>query len=85
MNTALEDEPELLNASAHGDGWIAQFKVRRARDPVDSVHCRQCYLILRFLCVVCGVRRVLQLNDLSELDELMDSEAYAAHVKDSAH
>jgi len=51
VNEALEDEPELLNASAHGDGWIAEFK----------------------------------LNDLSELDELMDSEAYASHVEDSAH
>ena len=28
VNEALEDEPELLNASAHGDGWIAEFEAR---------------------------------------------------------
>jgi hypothetical protein len=51
----------------------------------DPVHCQQSYLILRVVCGFCGVWWLLQLNDLSELDELMDSEAYAAHVKDSAH
>jgi len=26
VNTALEDAPELINQSAHGDGWV--FKIR---------------------------------------------------------
>ena len=51
VNEALEDEPELLNSAAHGDGWIAEFK----------------------------------LNDLSELEELMDADAYSTHVEESAH
>ena len=28
VNEDLEDAPELINSSAHGEGWIAQFEVR---------------------------------------------------------
>ncbi len=31
-NTRLENEPELVNASPYGDGWIIKMEVR---DPVD--------------------------------------------------
>ncbi len=98
VNEALEDEPELLNASAHGDGWIAEFKVGRARHipwpgtlsarlSVARGCVGECLTMwcLWFSFVKILLLRIMQLNDLSELDELMDSEAYASHVEDSAH
>jgi hypothetical protein len=39
VNEALEDEPELLNSAAHGDGWIAEFKVRTARHTMEHARC----------------------------------------------
>ena len=39
VNEALEDEPELLNSAAHGDGWIAEFKVRTARRTMEHARC----------------------------------------------
>jgi glycine cleavage system H protein len=42
LNAKLDDEPELINSDAYGDGWIVK----------------------------------IELSDVAELDQLMDSEAY---------
>jgi len=48
VNESLEDEPELLNESPYGDGWMFRIKA----------------------------------SDLSELDNLLDAEAYQAQAQD---
>ena len=82
VNEALEDEPELLNASAHGDGWIAEFEARPNlsvpfHPPLLTAQLRAHRICL--LTPVAGLRA--QLEDMSEMDDLMDAEAYAAHVR----
>ena len=48
VNEALDDEPELLNESPYGDGWIFRIKA----------------------------------SDLTELDNLLNAEAYRAEAED---
>ena len=48
VNAALEDEPELLNESPYGDGWIFRIKA----------------------------------SNLSEVDNLLDADAYQAEAED---
>jgi glycine cleavage system H protein len=47
VNTALQDQPELINHDPYGRGWIATIRV----------------------------------GDASELDAMMDSQAYAAYLE----
>jgi len=46
VNTALDDDPSLVNAQPYGDGWMIRLRVQNA----------------------------------SDLDDLLDADAYAAHL-----
>jgi glycine cleavage system H protein len=35
VNKALEDNPELINSSPYGEGWLAKFKIKDASEASD--------------------------------------------------